>query len=175
MYRLQEVLIGYYPEIILILLAIILIMIVLHVIQAVKISRLEKKYRAFMDGVKVGNLEDLLLDMKKQMKIIAANNKEIMEQQKRIEEMSLNYLRGCGLVRYNAFQDTGGDFSFSVALIDGKSNGVILTSIFSRDENRIYAKPLIRGQSTYELSKEEMLALKKAKETTEIGSCRNCG
>ena len=58
-------------------------------------------------------------------------------------------------MRYNAFDNIGSDLSYSLALVDENKDGVVLTSIYGREENRCYAKPINAGKSTYTLSKEE--------------------
>jgi len=73
-------------------------------------------------------------------------------------------LRKMGLVRYNPFKDSGGDQSFSLALLEENDNGFVLTSIFTNEGVRIFAKPVTKGESTYQLSDEELQAIKKAKE-----------
>ncbi|KPV42501.1 DUF4446 family protein [Alicyclobacillus ferrooxydans] len=57
--------------------------------------------------------------------------------------------------RYNAFSDTGSDLSFSIALLDDTQTGVVLSSIYGREESRTYGKPVVEGQSTYPLTSEE--------------------
>jgi len=64
--------------------------------------------------------------------------------------------------KYNPYNDTGGDQSFSLVLLDGKLNGTILTSLHSRSGTRIYAKVIKKGESELDLSKEEKEVLKKA-------------
>ena len=75
-------------------------------------------------------------------------------------------LEGCiqkvGIVRYSAFQDTGSDLSFSLALLDEKNNGVVFNGIYSREMSNIYAKPVENGNSKYTLSNEEVEAIKKS-------------
>lgn len=66
------------------------------------------------------------------------------------------------LVRYNAFEKTGNDLSFSLALLNDQADGFVLTGIFSREDSRIYAKPIASGGSKYNLSEEELLAIKTA-------------
>ena len=68
-----------------------------------------------------------------------------------------------GLVRFNPFQDTGSDQSFSAALLNDNGDGIILTSLWGRDEVRLYAKPVDRHESRYILSQEEKQALDMAK------------
>jgi hypothetical protein len=56
----------------------------------------------------------------------------------------------------------GGDLSFALALLTPQGNGVVLCSLVGRDECRIYAKNVVRGKSSYLLSDEEQIAIKKA-------------
>jgi len=67
-----------------------------------------------------------------------------------------------GLIRFNPFSDIGGDQSFSIALLDGRGNGLVITSLYAREGNRVFAKPIEKGNSIYPLSKEEKEAIKKA-------------
>ncbi len=70
--------------------------------------------------------------------------------------------QGIGMVRFNAFEGVGSDLSFSFALLDGHRDGVVLSSLFGRDESRIYAKPVKDGRSTYQLTAEEKEAVRQA-------------
>ena len=69
-----------------------------------------------------------------------------------------------GLVRYNAFRNTGGDQSFAWALVDSYGNGVVLSSLHARENTRVYAKPLYDWKSSYSLTKEEEQAIAQALE-----------
>ena len=73
-----------------------------------------------------------------------------------------------GIVRYNAFKDTGSDLSFTLALLDEKNNGVVLNGIYSREMSNIYAKPVKEGKSQYTLSEEEQEAIKRAIQSEKI-------
>jgi hypothetical protein len=61
----------------------------------------------------------------------------------------------CAVVRYDALGEMTGQQSSSVALLDGHSNGVIFSSILHRDQARLYAKPVVGGQSELRLTPEE--------------------
>ena len=74
-------------------------------------------------------------------------------------------IRKVALLRYDAFEDVGGRLSFSCALLDEYGNGVVLTSINGRQETRVYAKPILDGRSSYNLSQEEAEAIRQALET----------
>lgn len=73
------------------------------------------------------------------------------------------HLQKVGLVRFNPFRDTGGDHSFTLAVLDGAKTGLVISSLHSRDNTRIYAKPIKEGKAIgYQLSQEENEAIKKA-------------
>ena len=67
-----------------------------------------------------------------------------------------------GLVRFNPFSNTGGDQSFSLALLDGKNNGIVITSFYSREGSSVYGKSVENGKSKHVLSREEEKAIARA-------------
>lgn len=69
--------------------------------------------------------------------------------------------------RYNAFDDQGSDLSFSVAFLDDEQNGVVMSSIYGRQESRTYAKPVQRGVSRYPLTDEETSVISQVASTSE--------
>ncbi|PIS38993.1 MAG: hypothetical protein COT34_00880 [Candidatus Nealsonbacteria bacterium CG08_land_8_20_14_0_20_43_11] len=83
---------------------------------------------------------------------------------KKLQERSRSFVQKVGIVRFNPFSDVGGDQSFSIALLDENNDGVVITSLYSRNDNRVYAKPIKNSQSAYLLSEEEKQALNKAGE-----------
>jgi cbb3-type cytochrome oxidase subunit 3 len=73
-------------------------------------------------------------------------------------------IQGHGVVRYSAFENVGGDQSFSLALVDAHGNGAMLSGLHRRDDTRVYAKPLTQWRSSYSLSAEEQQALGRARQ-----------
>ncbi len=67
-----------------------------------------------------------------------------------------------GLVSYNAYEDTGGHQSASMALLDSTRSGIVLTAIQGRDYARVYVKQLDRGRTSIALSPEELQAVERA-------------
>lgn len=67
-----------------------------------------------------------------------------------------------GFSRFNAFPDSGGELSFALALLNGQQDGFVLTSLYGRQEARVYAKPIESGISPVRLSPEEQEALRQA-------------
>jgi hypothetical protein len=72
-------------------------------------------------------------------------------------------LQHLGLVRYDAFDDAGGRLSWSLALVDGGGNGVVLTAIHGRSEARSYAKSIAGWTCDQPMSPEEQDAVKSAR------------
>lgn len=74
----------------------------------------------------------------------------------------LGHVQKLAVLRYNPYNDTGGDQSFTAVFLDGRQNGLMVTSLHSRSGTRVYAKAIVKGESDLELSKEEKEALVKA-------------
>jgi len=72
-------------------------------------------------------------------------------------------LRHVSVVRYDAFGDMGGRYSFSAALLDDVGDGLVITSIHARSETRTYLKGLVGGGSDIALSPEEEQAVRVAR------------
>jgi deoxyxylulose-5-phosphate synthase len=113
------------------------------------------------------NQKDLMKVLEKFIHDIDKGNKKTDELLKTInllEKESLHNIQKIGLVRFNPFADTGGNQSFSLALLDGNDSGLIISSLHSRDTTRIYAKPVSVGKGKgYELSEEEKQAVRLAR------------
>lgn len=88
--------------------------------------------------------------------------RQLAESQRRQAESMLGSVQRVGLVRYDAFDDMGGHLSFSAALLDGRGNGLVVTSINGRQDTRCYAKPVESWTSRHNLSDEEELAIQRA-------------
>jgi hypothetical protein len=71
-------------------------------------------------------------------------------------------LQWLGVLRFNPFNDVGGDQSFALALVDGYGNGVVISSLHMRNMTRVYAKPLKKWESEHHLTDEEKQAIANA-------------
>ena len=144
----------------LILLFVLLLVVIFLVIKNIKLN---KRYETFIK--KLGNSKSVEEDLKKYMdrvERIERQNSELV----RACDMLDNNLKVCiqktGMVRYNAFKDTGSELSFALALLDRENNGVVLNGIYSREMSNIYAKPVKKGIPVYKVSEEEERAIAKA-------------
>lgn len=140
-----------------------IILVIISIIGNVRIKNIRKNGKEFM--TKLGDGKDLKEDLDRYMNTVKNTEKEIKDVKKYCKDLS-SQLEGCtqkiGIVRYNAYKDTGSDLSFALALLDEKNNGVVLNGIYSREMSNIYAKPVEKGNSSYTLSAEEAEAIRRA-------------
>jgi hypothetical protein len=87
---------------------------------------------------------------------------ELSKKLKNLREKDKLSLQKIAMVRFNPFSEIGGNQSFCVALLDENDDGLVITSLYSREGNRVYGKPVKKGKSSYPLSEEEKSAIKKA-------------
>lgn len=142
--------------------AMILLALIVFVNINIKMAKINRRYRKMMQGSDGANLERLLISHIEEVRQAVDEVKKLSETCQRMEITSKACIQKIGIIRFNAFEDTGSDLSYSIALLDGNNNGVILSSIFGRNESRAYAKPVVAGQSSYFLTGEEKQALESA-------------
>lgn len=149
----------------LILLIAVIVLFVLYIISVANLKKLRVSYSKFMNKLGNGNnLEEMMKEYINRVNTVEAKNEEIISYCKVIDENIKRCSQKIGLVRYNAFKDTGSDLSFTLAILDDYNNGVVLNGIYARDSSNIYAKPVENGQSKYVLSNEEKEAINRAME-----------
>lgn len=127
------------------------------------VYRMISHYNHLIDRSSKGNLQSVLEKLLEEQK---TNHKEIIAIQEKIVEVQktgIKYIQKVGILRYNPFEDTGGDQSFVLVILDGEDTGIVLTSLHSRGVSRWYAKNIRGGKGIdHELSKEEEKAIKNA-------------
>lgn len=120
-----------------------------------KVNRLYRKYKYFMMGEDGGSIEMKLSTEVRELRDMVESSQSMLHQQELLATMQLKSFQKIGLVRYDAFDETGDKLSFSLALLDGKNNGVVLSSLAGHDASRIYAKAVTGGECREALSAEE--------------------
>jgi len=138
------------------------VLLVFLVLTLVWLGRLNRLYRRLTRGTSGGNVEEALNE---HMRTVADVSRRIAALEKttaELAEVQQRCLQHVGLVRFDAFEEVGGEQSFSVALMDARRRGVILSSVFSRTDVRVYAKSVVNGRPSHSLTKEESQALGQA-------------
>lgn len=125
-------------------------------------QNLARSFRSLMTGRGGADLEATLLDFVARMDHVEQMT-QAMENRVRGLETRLPYvIQHVGVVRFNPFADKGGDQSFVLAILDDHADGAVLNSLHTRTDVRVYAKPVVGGQSTYTLTAEEKEAIARA-------------
>ncbi len=145
-----------------IILIINIALIALYILNSIKLRKLRANYSEFMTKLGKGNnIDEMLQKYVENVEDIKKENKDIERYCQKLDNDSKENLKKIGLVRYNAYKDTGSNLSFALALLNEKDTGIVLNGIYGRDTSNIYAKPVVNGKSEYALSKEEEEAIKK--------------
>ena len=140
-----------------------IILVLLVITMMAKLSSLNKRYKKFLEKLGNGNnIEEDLETYMYRVEKVEKQNAEIANYVKTLDEDLTRCIQKVGIVRYNAFKDTGSDLSFTLALLDEHNDGVVLNGIYSREMSNIYAKPVKNGESSYTMSEEEKMAVQKA-------------
>jgi hypothetical protein len=136
----------------------------------IRLRSVERRYTALLAGAETApsgassapSLGELITGQGRRLEKAAG---DLAVHEKALQSMGITLkgsIQRIGLVRFNPFQETGGDQSFAVALLDGRGDGVVLSSLHSRAMTRFYAKPIKAGASAVSLSDEESQAVRQA-------------
>ncbi len=123
---------------------------------------LEIRLKHFFKGGNGTNLEKMLVSFIEAQNKTKKNVETLEERAKNIDDRLKNCIQKKGLIRFNPFSDQGGNQSFSLSFLDEHKNGVVLSSLFGREINRVYAKSIKNGESEFQLTNEEKEAIKQA-------------
>lgn len=144
------------------LLAVMIVLIILYVISFLKMKKLKKAYDQFMSGKDMQSMEEILWKQFDRIEILEEADKDKRRELNELSHTVQSAYQKAGLVKYDAFREMSGKLSYALALLDQNDNGVIITSMYSRDGCFSYAKDVIMGESSINLSEEEKEALKRA-------------
>ena len=138
---------------------VLLIVLILLIVLLVKYSNIKKRYNKFMKGKNASSLEDDMHGVFEDMKLLKTNTdrnkKDIRILYKNMEKT----FQKLGIVKYDAFNQMGGQLSFSLALLDENNDGFIINSVHSSEGCYSYTKEIKNGTSPISLGAEEEQAL----------------
>ncbi len=142
---------------------ILLVLFFLLITAKMDISDLRQRYKKMMGESDGLELERMLNEHADIMKRISGDMRRVDGEISNINALLEKAITRVAIIRYNAFDDTSSDLSFSLALLDDNNTGVIISSLYGRDTSQTYAKPIINGNSPqYKLTDEEIQVLKEA-------------
>lgn len=128
-----------------------------------KIRRLEQKLALFFSGKSASDLETVLIETKDRTRAMDEEIQELFEISNQIHTLSKKSLHKVAVMRFNPFKEVGSNQSFAVALLDGKNNGTVISSLHTREGTRVYAKPVKGGEAEgFPLTDEEKTVIEQA-------------
>lgn len=139
-----------------------LALLLLTTVQARRAGRLQRRLDGLTRGADGTSLDAILDAHLEKVFAVARELDELSARSAVLEAAGRRAIQHIGLVRYNPFEDTGGNQSFAIALLDAAGSGVVMSSLHSRTGTRIYAKSITDGRSEGALSDEETQALRAA-------------
>jgi predicted Holliday junction resolvase-like endonuclease len=146
------------PEIIFFI--IILFIILIGVIWMIKT---EKRLKRLFLGKKGKDLEDTILNLEGEIEKLKKSKEENEKEVREINAKLKKSIRGLETIRFNPFPDQGSNQSFAIGMLNEDGDGVVFSSLYSRERMSIFAKPIKNGKSEYELTEEENEVVEKAK------------
>ena len=123
----------------------------------------ERRLRTLFAGTKAKDLEEVLSALVMHIKELKNGEKEINAHLAVVDKRLDSSIRRVKTVRFNPFEDSGSNQSFAISFLNDEGDGVIISSLYARDRMSIFAKPIEKGLSDFELSDEEKDVLKKSK------------
>ena len=141
---------------------IILFLLAWNIFLQFRLERTRQRIKIFFRGRKTKDLEEVIAEQVKRMKNMEGDIKELFKWNEKLQKIADISIQRVGVVRFNPFKDVGGDQSFSIALLDKNNDGIVISSLYSREGTRVYAKPIKNGTSEYHLSEEEEKAIERA-------------
>ena len=125
-------------------------------------SRLRSRLRRILSDEGTAGLDEILDRQAQRIEQLSSRVDALNALEQELEAMSRLALQKVGVVRFNPFQDSGGDQSFVIALLDQAGTGLVISSLHGRTETRLFAKQIANGRSRHALSDEEQQAIRAA-------------
>lgn len=123
----------------------------------------EKRLKRFFLGKKAKDLEDTIISLEQNIVNLKKAKDDMQKDVTTINTKLKKSVRGLEIIRFNPFPDQGSNQSFAIGMLNEEGDGVVFSSLYSRERMSIFAKPIKNNKSEYELSAEEKEVLEKAK------------
>lgn len=128
-----------------------------------KTAHLEKRLNSMLQGSRGHDLETMLVEHRSTLNRLSIDNQEFKDIITGFQRISDRNLRRVGLVRYDAFKESNGNMSYSLAILNDAGSGFVITGIFTQEQSRTYIKAVRSwGQAENVLTEEELKAIKLA-------------
>lgn len=142
---------------------VIFVLLLVIIILTAWIIRMELRLNKLLRGKDGRSLESSILQALNGVSELHQRKNDILAQVDQIDNRLKKSIRGIETMRFNPFGGVGGNQSFATALLDDEGNGVVLSSIYTREKVSVFAKPVVNYRSEYELSDEERAVLERSR------------
>lgn len=132
------------------------------------LAYLHYKLHVFTRGQNATSLESLMKECVDGITKIEERNELISKHALSLDTRVSHALRNAEMIRYKAFETNGSNQSFSVALLNEKGSGIVITSLHAHDRISTFAKPIEKYDSTYDLTEEEKSVIAEAKKAHKL-------
>ncbi|MEI7709129.1 MAG: DUF4446 family protein [bacterium] len=120
-----------------------------------------RRLKRFFLGKKANDLEETICILENNISSLRKTRDEMQKDIAIINAKVKKSIRGLETIRFNPFPDQGSNQSFAIGLLNEEGDGVVLSSLYSRERMSVFAKPIKGNKSEYELSEEEENVLQK--------------
>lgn len=146
-----------------VILLICIVLVVWVIVLTVFLLRMIGHYNRLTKGISIHGLKEILEEILRTQNGLVNEKERLNKELQKLAQDGTLHIQKIGLERFNPFSDTGGSQSFTLAILDGHDNGLVMTSLYARTGNRWYVKEVQLGKGKeYDLSKEELNAIHKA-------------
>lgn len=161
----MDVFINYSEYFLLGLMFLVLILVIASVTFLLQMKKMKRRLDRFLgSGSDKHDMERMLGDFLERTEAVDEKYSRVNHRIDSIDRQLGFCIQKTGMVRYNPFQDTGGDLSFALALLNEHNDGIVISSLYGRESSYVYGKTISEGRPSHSLSPEEEKALRIAVE-----------
>ncbi len=153
---------GSIGAIVVVLVFAVVVLLGLVIVLVRRTARLDRRIATLTRGGDGTNLESTLQANLDRVATLARAVDDLASRSAMLERVQRKAVQRVGLVRFNPFEDTGGNQSFALAMLDQHGDGFVVSSLHARAATRVYGKAIAGGRSEAALSEEEAEALRLA-------------
>jgi len=157
---------NYEPATTIFLLVLFIILLIWTIYLHLNLKKMRQKNLEFFAGNDIKSIDDIIVEHAKSIKVLDKDIQELYNISNQINILAHKGLHKFGMIRFNPFKEVGGDQSFAIAMLNSKNNGLVISSLYTREGTRFYSKAITAGESEkYPLTDEEKQVIKLAKLT----------
>ncbi len=133
----------------------------ISLLSIIGVFMLHARLKRIMRGKTGRDIEEGIVSIDKKLVAIENNEELLAEAIENVDKRLRSSIRSVEMTRFNPFEDQGGNHSFAISLVNERGDGVVISSLYSRERMSVFAKHIKKGKSDIELTEEEQEVLDK--------------